>query len=311
MIHMLQPQELEEKENSFRSGFVAIIGLPNAGKSTLLNEILQRKVSIISPKPQTTRNKIIGVKHMSDAQLIFLDTPGVAIPRTKLNKAMQAEVLQSIEGSELILLMVEVAREPLLEQIKPLELIKGRTPPVFLVINKIDRVRKDKLLDIINAYRKLANFAEIIPISALKRVNVDRLLGLIRCYLPAGPRYFPKEMVTDRPETFMMAEIIREKVSLFTQQELPHTSAVMIDSVSQGRGERDLVLVEASILVEKESQKAIIIGRGGRMIKKIGAAARLELELTAGTGIYLKLRVAVKKGWTESDRLLKELGYIG
>lgn len=295
------------KEIHFKSGFISIIGRPNVGKSTLLNAILGEKISIISNKPQTTRNRILGVRNLPQAQLIFLDTPGIHKPRHKLGEAMVRTALEACKEVDLVLLMVE-PEQPAHEDRHIIETIRSIKRPLFLLINKIDTVAKQKMLPLIEQYNKISDFSEIIPISALKLDNIDRLLETIIKYMPEGPKYYPDEIVTDQLERFMVSEIIREKIMEQTKEEIPYSVAVVVEEFSEG--ER-LISIRALIYVERDSQKGILIGKGGRMLKEIGTLARKDIEGLLGTKVFLELWVRVKKDWRQDERVLREFGYKG
>jgi GTP-binding protein Era len=298
----------------FHSGFVCILGRPNAGKSTLLNALVGEKLAIISPKPQTTRNRILGIIHapakkgMPGGQVILIDTPGVHRPDTSLGRKMMAEVREALEGCELILLIADVTRKYALQDRYALEMARRSGTPVFLLLNKIDLLpgRKDKLLPIIEAYRRLYDFREIIPLSARKREGLDVLLQKVIRSLPEGPRYFPEDQVTDQPVRFMVAEIIREQVLLETSQEVPYAATVMIEQFDEGPR---LIRVAAAIFCEREGQKGILVGKQGQMLKKIGTAARLQLEKMLGKRVFLELFVKVRGNWRESREFVQELDW--
>ena len=292
----------------FKSGFVGIIGKPNVGKSTLLNYIIGEKVAITTYKPQTTRNRIMGIKNTDRGQIIFLDTPGIHKAKTPLNKYMVKEAVSTFADVDILLFIVE-ANAPFGEDdssiIKSLQNIQV---PVILLINKIDILQREKLLPLIDELRHLYPFKEIIPLSALTGYNVETLLDVIWNILPEGPEYFPDDMFTDSSERFLAAEIIREKVMLLTHQEIPYSTAVLLESFKEDE-RKNLIHMRATINVEKNSQKGIIIGKKGSMLKEIGTQARLEMEKFFGTRIYLELFVRVKKDWTRNERTLREFGY--
>lgn len=297
----------------FRSGFVCILGRPNAGKSTLLNALVGEKLAIISPKPQTTRNRIQGILHLPKegsrpgAQVILIDTPGVHRPESSLGRKMMVEVREAMAGCDLILLMVEVTRRLGPEDKFALRMAQKSGTPVFLLLNKIDLLRdKTRLLSIIEEYRKLHDFKEIIPLSALEKNGLDRLLGKVVEALPAGPPYFSEDQITDQPSRFMAAEIIRERVLLDSQQEVPHATTVVIDQFEQGP---KLTRVAATIYCEREGQKAILVGKGGQRLKKIATAARLNIERMLETKVWLELFVKVQPGWRESRAFVDELDW--
>lgn len=295
--------------NSYKSGFVVIIGRPNVGKSTLMNRLLGQKVSIVSPRPQTTRAKILGIKSLPGAQLIFLDTPGIDKSGGYFHRLMVKTATNSLEGTDLVLWMVE-APDPLSQDDKLiLEALKSVKSPILLTINKVDLVEKERLLPMIDRFRALLPFAEIVPISATKGDNVALLESLLVQYLPEGQPLYPLDQLTDQPERFIIAELIREKVFRLVYQEIPYAVAVLVEQVRAREG-RALTDVEATIYVEKDSQKAIIIGRRGTMLKKIGELARPEIEMLLGTQVFLKLWVKVRSDWQKDDEVLKRLGYL-
>jgi GTP-binding protein Era len=297
---------------SFRSGFVCILGRPNAGKSTLLNALVGEKLAIISPKPQTTRNRIQGIIHVPansgkhGAQVILIDTPGVHKPDSSLGRKMMVEVREALEGCDLILLITDVTQKSSPGNQFVLEMAKQAGTPVFLLLNKIDRMEKDKLLPVIDQWRKLHEFREIIPISALKRSGLDLLLERMVQALPEGPKYFPEDQITDQPARFMAAEIVREQVLLATKEELPYSTTVMIEQFEEG--ER-LTRIAAIIYCEREGQKGILVGKRGQMLKKIGTAARLQIEKMVGTRVFLELFVKVRSGWRDSREFVDELDW--
>ena len=294
-------------DEGFRSGYVAILGRPNVGKSTLLNQILSEKVAIVTPKPQTTRNRIVGVKTTEGAQIIFVDTPGIHRPRERLGQFMVREALRTLKEVDIVLLMVEPRRpSPAEKEILDMLSKSGRGLIVFLLINKIDRIKKAELLPIIDEYSRLYDFREIIPISALKGDGVDKLIDRIIAYLPEGPKYYPDDIVTDQLERFLVAEIIREKVMLATEDEVPYAVAV---EVVQWEEKKDIIVIGANIYVEKDSQKGIIIGKRGVRLKSIGTEARKEIEAILNTRVYLELWVKVSRDWKDSPLKLRELGY--
>lgn len=293
----------------FKSGFIAILGRPNVGKSTFFNAIIGDKISIVANKPQTTRNRITGIKNFPDAQLIFLDTPGMHNPKTPLNRAMVQAARDTIGDADALLMMVEADANIGPHDIFLIEALASVKAPVFLAINKIDRVEKPSLLPLIDQYSRLYNFAGIFPISALKGTGHEELLNCLKEALPEGPQLFPDDIATDATERFIAGEFIREQIMLLTQQEIPYASAVTIDAFKEDE-EKNLIRISATISVEKESQKAIMIGKKGAMLKKIGTQARLSMENLLGAKVFLELFVRVKKDWTSSDRMLREFGLI-
>jgi GTP-binding protein Era len=293
----------------FKSGFVGIIGRPNVGKSTLFNAIVGENISIVADKPQTTRNKITGIKNLPDAQLIFLDTPGMHRPKTPLNRAMVQTAQDTIHDSDILLMLIQADYDVHHHDLFLIEYLAQIQVPVFLVINKIDLIEKKYLLPLIDKFRTLYNYRDIFPISALKGDGVDDLLEAIKIILPEGPQYYPDDIATDSTERFIAAEFIREKIILLTQQEVPYASAVIVDVFKEDKG-KNLISISATITMEKESQKAIIIGKKGATLKKIGTTARLEMEKFFSARIFLELFVRVKRNWTSSDKMLQELGIL-
>jgi GTPase len=297
---------------AFRSGFVSIIGRPNAGKSTLLNKLVGEKVAIVTPKPQTTRNRILGIvnvpprKGRAAGQIVFIDTPGVHKPDSSLNKKMMREVHEALEGRDAILLIVDATQKFGPGDRFTLDLVKKVGGPVFLLLNKIDRLEKTRLLPMIAEYSHLHDFREIIPISALTGDGLELLLDRVMATLPEGPRYFPKDQITDQPERFLAAEIVREKVLLETAQEVPYASTVLVERWDESPR---LTSIAAVIYCERDGQKKIIIGRGGEMLKKIGTAARHDIERVLGTRVFLELFVKVRPGWRESREFVEELDW--
>ena len=299
---------------SFHSGFVCILGRPNAGKSTLLNALVGQRLAIVSPKPQTTRNRILGIiqipkeKKKAAGQIVLIDTPGVHKPDTSLGRKMMSEVREALDGCDLLLLIVDVTRKFDRVDESVLEMAKKSRTPVFLLLNKIDLLRnqKDKLLPIIDGYRKLHAFKEIIPISARKPEGLDVLIKKIIGDLPEGPRYFPDDQVTDQPTRFMVAEIIREQVLTETSEEVPYATTVLVEQFEEGE---KLTRIAAAIYCEREGQKRILIGKQAQMLKKIGMAARLQIEKMVGTRVFLELFVKVSPDWRESRSFIDELDW--
>ena len=281
-------------------------------KSTLLNALVGEKLAIISPKPQTTRNRIKGVIHIPEregiagGQVILIDTPGVHKPDSSLGRKMMAEVREALEGSDLILLIADVTRKSNPADRFVLDMARQSGTPIFFLLNKIDRIEKGKLLPIIDEWRKLHDFREIIPISALKRKGLDVLLERVLQALPQGPKYFSEDEITDQPVRFMAAEIIREQVLLGTREELPYSTTVVVDQFEEG--ER-LTRIAATIYCEREGQKGILVGKRGQMLKKIGTAARLQIEKMVGTRVFLELFVKVRPGWRDSREFVDELDW--
>jgi len=292
----------------FKSGFIAIAGRPNVGKSTLLNKILGEKLAITSSKPQTTRNRITGILNSDDAQMVFLDTPGIHRANTPLNRFMVKTATSTFSEVDLILLLIEADRGHNSDDDLIIENLRQAGAPVYLVINKIDRVDKLKLLPLIDRFRSLYDFREIVPVSAVTGDGVDRLLELIREALPEGPKYFPDDSFTDNSERFIAAEIVREKILMLTHKEIPYATAVTVEAFKED-GEKNLIRITATITVEKDSQKGILIGKGGKMLKEIGTQARIEMEKFFAAKIFLELFVRVRKDWTKDSKWLKEFGY--
>jgi GTP-binding protein Era len=309
---------------SFHSGFVCILGRPNAGKSTLLNALVGEKLAIISPKPQTTRNRILGIIHASKqngrpaGQVILLDTPGVHRPDSSLGRKMMGEVREALDGCNLILLIEDAARRRDPADQFVIDLVKKSNTPAFLLLNKIDILRgrgegkskssksKDQLLPLIEEYSRLHKFQEIIPISARKREGLDLLLEKLLTALPAGPHYFPDDQITDQPIRFMVSETIREQILLETKEEVPYATTVQIEQFEE---KPRLTRIAAVIYCEREGQKAILVGKGGQMLKKIGTAARLQIEKMVGTKVFLELFVKVRAGWRESREFVEDLDW--
>ncbi len=292
-----------------KSGFVSFIGRPNAGKSTLLNRLVGTKLAIVSDKPQTTRTRILGVKNYPDAQVVYLDTPGIHRPLHRMNVRMVDTAVETISEVDILGLVVDVMEPPGKGDRYVFDLAKDTKAALFLILNKIDLVKKSKLLPLIDRYRGVASFAEIVPISASTGDNVDRLERAMIDHLPEGERLYPEDYLTDQPERFFASEIVREKLLQFTHAEIPFSSAVVVDRFEEPSADTNNVLrLYCTIVVERESQKPIVVGRGGDMVKKIGTAAREELERFFGTRVYLDLHVRVKAEWREDDRVLEQLG---
>jgi len=294
-----------------KSGFVSLIGRPNAGKSTLLNRLVGTKLAIVSDKPQTTRTRILGVRNYPDAQVVFVDTPGIHRPLHRMNVRMVDTAVDTIREVDLLGLVVD-ASEPAGKGTEfVMGLVKEARVPVFLILNKIDLIKKARLLPLIEQYSHAADFAEIVPVSAATGDNVDRLERAIIDRLPEGEALYPTDYLTDQPERFFAAEIVREKLLQFTHAEIPFSSAVVIDRFEEPEGGKGILRLYCTILVDRESQKPIVVGRGGEMIKRIGTAAREELERFFGTRVFLDLHVRVKAEWREDDQALNELGLGG
>ncbi len=282
------------------------MGRPNVGKSTLLNRLVGYKVAIVSPVPQTTRNRIRGVLTLPGrGQVVFIDTPGIHKPKFRMNRRMVTLALETLTETDVILFMVDVSERMGGGDRFVMKHLRETDTPTFLLLNKIDRVRKSALLPIIDAYRREMEFAEIIPISAADGTQCDRLVDVLLKNLPVGPALFPEDYLTDQMQRFMAGEVVREKLLYHTRQELPHATAVQVESYKE---EGSLLHIQATILVERDNQKAIVIGKQGSLLKIIGTEARLELEQQLGTKVFLELWVRVEPGWRQSDRLLDELG---
>ena len=299
------------EKQGLKSGFVTIIGRPNVGKSTLVNQIMGRKIAIMSDKPQTTRNTIRAIYTDPErGQVIFVDTPGIHRPKSKLGSYMMDMTLTSLKEVDLILYLIDVTKEfgPgeefILEQLNDI-----KDTPSYLILNKIDLVAPEALLPIIDNYRERADFAEIIPLSAKHGNNIETLMNHIYGILPEGPNYYPVDQTTDFPEGFIVAELIREKLLEVMREEVPHSLAVVVESMKRGDNNPRAVAISATIYVERKSQKGIIIGKNGAMLKEIGQRAREDIEKLLGTKTYLELWVKVEEDWRNKDHLLKELGY--
>ena len=292
----------------FRSGFIALVGAPNAGKSTLLNRIMGEKLSITSRKPQTTRNRILGIRHSPQSQLVFIDTPGVHKTADLFNLRIVETALATIGDSDVVLIIVDVSRPDPTSEVTVVNKIKVEKKPVILLLNKIDLVKKNDLLNQIDHWSKTYSFEDIIPVSATKGTQIDRLIALLEEKVPKGPPFFPEDALTDQPERFIASEMIREKIFRLTGEEIPYSTAVTIDEFKEEKN-GSLIRIHASIHMERASQKGIIIGKKGRMLKSIGEKSRLEMERFFSTKIFLKLFVRVQKNWRKDTRALKKFGY--
>ena len=294
-------------EEQFKSGFVSLVGRPNVGKSTLLNRMIGQKIAIMSDKAQTTRNKVQGILTTKSDQIVFIDTPGIHKPKHRLGDFMVKTAMSTFNEVDVVLFLVNVTekRGPgddfIIDKLKTVE------SPVFLVLNKIDQIHPDELLPIIEDYNSQMTFAEIVPISATEGNNVDRLMETLRSYLPEGPQFYPEDQVSDHPEYFIVSELIREKVLERTREEIPHSIAVVVDSMQ--REDNEKVVVNATIIVERKSQKGIIIGKQGKMLKDIGMNARKDIERLLGDKIYLDLWVKVQNDWRDKQQHLNDYGY--
>lgn len=294
--------------NEFKSGFVSIIGRPNVGKSTFLNRVVGQKIAIMSDKPQTTRNKIQGVYTTNHSQIVFIDTPGIHKPKHKLGDFMMKVANNTLKEVDLILFMVNAEEGLGRGEEFILERLKETNTPVFLVINKIDQIHPEKLLPIIDQYKDKYDFNEIVPVSALQGNNVENLLQEIEFILPEGPQYYPSDQVTDHPERFIISELVREKVLHLTREEIPHSVAVVIDSIEK-RENNQAIYVASTIVVERDSQKGIIIGKQGKMLKEIGQRARVDIENLLGSKVFLELWVKVQKDWRNRLTQLRDFGF--
>ncbi len=293
--------------NAHRSGFVAIIGRPNVGKSTFMNRILGEKVAIMSPKAQTTRNKINGIYTTDDAQIVFVDTPGIHKPQNELDEYMDAAALSTLNQVDAVLFMVAADEQPGRGDKWILNELQNVKKPVFLLVNKIDLVHPDDLIPLIDQYSRMREFDQIFPISATMGNNVDELLNTLKETLPEGPQYYPDDELTDHPEYFVVGELVREKILELSHDEVPHAVAVVVERMKDYVGGK--LQIEANIFVERDGQKAIIIGKGGTMLKQIGIRARRDIEALLGEKVNLKLWVKVQKNWRDNNAYLRTLGY--
>lgn len=296
------------QSEKYKSGFVSIIGRPNAGKSTLLNNLIGQKIAIMSNKPQTTRNTIQGVLTVDGGQVVFIDTPGIHKPKSKLGDYMVKAAENTMQEVDLILLVVDVTTSSVQGEQQIIERLEQVNTPVFLIMNKIDLIHPEQLLPLIERYRSLYDFAEYIPISALNGNNLAALKEKILEHMPEGPQYYPADQITDHPEQFIVAELIREKVLLLTREEIPHSIAVVVEEMGTG-ADGKTVVIHATIYTEKQTQKRILIGKQGSMLKEVGRLAREEAERLLGSKVYLELWVKVKEDWRNREGLLHHFGY--
>lgn len=292
----------------FRSGFVALVGRPNAGKSTLLNRLVGEKLAIVSDKPQTTRNRIIGVRHYPNAQVVYVDTPGVHRPLHRLNVRMVDAALDALREVDVVTVVVDATERPGGGERFLMGVVSKVAAPRVLALNKVDVLRKEALLPAIERYSRENGFADIVPISALTGENVDRLEAVLLTHLPEGDALYPPDFLTDQPERFFAAEIVREQLLRLTRAELPFASAVVVDRFEEAEAPGGLLRIYCTILVERESQKPIVVGQGGAMVKAIGTAARRELERFFDARVFLDLRVKVRSDWREDERMLDQIG---
>lgn len=291
-----------------KSGFVSIIGRPNVGKSTFMNRVIGHKIAIMSDKAQTTRNKIQGVMTREDAQIIFLDTPGIHKPKHKLGDYMMRVAKNTLSEIDAIMFMVNVNEDIGRGDEYIMEMLKNVKTPVFLVLNKIDLVHPDALMPKIEKYKTYMDFTEIVPISALEGLNVDHFIDVLKDYLPEGPKYYPDDQISDHPEQFVVGEIIREKILHLTSEEIPHAIGVNVDRMIKESEER--VRIESTIFVERDSQKGIVIGKGGKKLKEVGKRARRDIEMLLGSKVYLELWVKVQKDWRNKVNFIRQMGYV-
>jgi len=301
-------QRMQQKDVPFKSGFIAIMGAPNVGKSTLLNRILGQKIAITSNKPQTTRHRILGIAHLPQAQIIFLDTPGIHQGRKALNRRMVDIAMAALADVDLVVFMTDATREARESDAFIIAALKENNLPTILAMNKVDMTKKEKLLPHMERWQRIYPFQTIVPISALLGTQVDRLLAEMITALPEGPPYYPEDTITDMPERVVAAEMIREKVFRLTGEEIPYAAAVTIESFKERPG-KNLVDIHATIHVEKNSQKPIVIGKGGKMLRRIGEAARMDIERMVGCKVFLKLWVRIQKNWTKDEKAIQKLGY--
>jgi len=291
---------------AFKSGYAMLLGRPNVGKSTILNALLGEELAIVTPKPQTTRRRLLGIHTAADHQVIFLDTPGAVNDERGLNRFLGRELQRAWQDADVVILVVEAMGPPRQGEQLLLERLAAGKRPVVLAINKVDKVRKDLLLPLIDDYRQAFAFTAIVPLAARRGVGLDALLAETVAALPVGPLFFPADQLTDASERFLVGEMIREQVFLLTRQEIPYSSAILIEAF---RPEKDLVRIAARLVVERDGQKGVVIGRGGAMLKKIGSEARRKIEAFLGKKVFLEVRVAVKKDWTRSESAMREMGY--
>lgn len=291
-----------------KSGFVSIIGRPNVGKSTFVNRVIGHKIAIMSDKAQTTRNKIQGVMTRDDAQIIFIDTPGIHKPKHKLGDYMMRVAKNTLSEIDAIMFMVNVNEDIGRGDEYIMEMLKKVKTPIFLVLNKIDLVHPDTLMPKIEQYQSYMDFTDIIPISALEGMNVDHFIDVLKSFLPEGPKYYPDNQISDHPEQFVVSEIIREKILHLTSEEIPHAIGVNVDRMI--KEDEDRVRIEATIYVERDSQKGIVIGKGGKKLKEVGKRARRDIEMLLGSKVYLELWVKVQRDWRNKVNFIRQIGYV-
>ena len=291
-----------------KSGFVSIIGRPNVGKSTFVNRVIGHKIAIMSDKAQTTRNKIQGVMTRDDAQIIFIDTPGIHKPKHKLGDYMMRVAKNTLSEIDAIMFMVNVNEDIGRGDEYIMEMLKNVKTPIFLVLNKIDLVHPDTLMPKIEQYQSYMDFTDIIPISALEGLNVDHFIDVLKSFLPEGPKYYPDNQISDHPEQFVVSEISREKILPLTSEEIPHAIGVNVDRMI--KEDEDRVRIEATIYVERDSQKGIVIGKGGKKLKEVGKRARRDIEMLLGSKVYLELWVKVQRDWRNKVNFIRQIGYV-
>ena len=291
-----------------KSGFVSIIGRPNVGKSTFVNRVIGHKIAIMSDKAQTTRNKIQGVMTRDDAQIIFIDTPGIHKPKHKLGDYMMRVAKNTLSEIDAIMFMVNVNEDIGRGDEYIMEMLKNVKTPIFLVLNKIDLVHPDTMMPKIEQYQSYMDFTDIIPISDLEGLNVDHFIDVLKSFLPEGPKYYPDNQISDHPEQFVVSEIIREKILHLTSEEIPHAIGVNVDRMI--KEDEDRVRIEATIYVERDSQKGIVIGKGGKKLKEVGKRARRDIEMLLGSKVYLELWVKVQRDWRNKVNFIRQIGYV-